>query len=822
MNLYQTAPVISTTTTPGRPPSSPLYYDYTEDFDIDDYNRPEMQDPPPQFRIEKTIPEDRPMSSGWQPNEDPDIAGPKTIFTERPKSSVAKSLSFQDSQKPSHDSTCGSHDGGNVFDGTQTRCKPRIALAGDSVANQSISDAKTRKVIRLSGLGLGAQELNRDVEEAFGLVSSPSFELVIPSATDDPHGEASSRLRNSSGCPFDGDADNDVHSPSTRTSVCSLNAHLKRFPAPPFAMGSLVGMELTPKETKIAYGKPATILSNLEMNTENLPAPPTALPAKDFMKSHYAEGITAPLGSTQLRTTGRGDSGNRSRSSHDDQVLHGTPQKTSKFLLNLLDESPLHRISALNITTNPLSSNRQPRNSRLHLGKSIKIRDHCGKATKLEAATLPVHGDTNVPNFSHQIPRKFMSRSEAPMLAPKPISPARQLKLKNSIPQLMKALPPLPPEPSILCLSPPQQLTATEGFLPYRLSPLITDSNSTSAEVTIEIAKPIAGTFHAKGVLRLPDLVALGSKPAITMNETRGDEETQAPLKLKLKMRSSTIIRPTSPPDSRPWNLEENYPWSGQKTPLGLPLSARDEKVENSKPPKFKLKITRASNSTLGTVRVNRNSTFGTKVSTGLHFRSPKDLFTPNAGLDGIFRQVSKHLHPRRNGVSSSRSSPDDKLMPPVYCGFKSVRPSAPEEYDIQPSPMSSVPLIPLDARSCFSEAGFKPPDRPNARKRLTDLRARVTVPYTSRVGSQSYDNITWKVRHRRPLPATPASDSHPNLPSGRSGTDFPRHRRFTIQAQKIKAKISPWFNVACSRISARVKSRHGTERAKEDQVHFR
>ncbi|KAK4165665.1 hypothetical protein QBC43DRAFT_368805 [Cladorrhinum sp. PSN259] len=37
-----------------------------------------------------------------------------------------------------------------------------------------------------------------------------------------------------------------------------------------------------------------------------------------------------------------------------------------------------------------------------------------------------------------------VDRSKTPMLAPQPISPARQLRLQNSVPQLMKALPPLP------------------------------------------------------------------------------------------------------------------------------------------------------------------------------------------------------------------------------------------------------------------------------------------------------------------------------------------------------------------------------------------
>ncbi|KAK0729155.1 hypothetical protein B0T21DRAFT_413251 [Apiosordaria backusii] len=38
----------------------------------------------------------------------------------------------------------------------------------------------------------------------------------------------------------------------------------------------------------------------------------------------------------------------------------------------------------------------------------------------------------------------IVGRSRTPMLAPHPISPARQLRLQNSVPQLMKALPPLP------------------------------------------------------------------------------------------------------------------------------------------------------------------------------------------------------------------------------------------------------------------------------------------------------------------------------------------------------------------------------------------
>ncbi|KAK3988085.1 hypothetical protein QBC44DRAFT_244442 [Cladorrhinum sp. PSN332] len=44
-------------------------------------------------------------------------------------------------------------------------------------------------------------------------------------------------------------------------------------------------------------------------------------------------------------------------------------------------------------------------------------------------------------------PGSVVDRSKTPMLAPHPISPARQLRLQNSVPQLMKALPPRPDGP---------------------------------------------------------------------------------------------------------------------------------------------------------------------------------------------------------------------------------------------------------------------------------------------------------------------------------------------------------------------------------------
>lgn len=811
VNLYQPAPTHTNTTTPGRiPPPSPLYYDYTEDFDIDDYNRPELQDPPPQFRIEKTIPEDRPVSSGWQLKDNSEIAGSKTVSTERLISSLVKPQNVQDQQRTSYEICRNSLSNGNVFDAAET-LKLETPSTDNSLVDSPVRNTRDKKVIRLSRLGLGAQELNRDVEQAFGLGSSPSFELAIPS-TDNMHVEVYGDIQNRSGSNLDG-TDNDLDSQSARTSSYSLNTHLQRFPTPPLAINSPGLQNLRAKsELSISFETTPIVHNKTEPSpTSSLISGPALIP-KDLVKLHHWGGVNSPPESKKMRTVDSEDSSSNPRTSHDTQTLRDTPQKSSKLLLSLLDDSPLHKLSTLN-RTNKLSSSQQAKNGRTQLEHSIRLRDHRGKARRMETATLPIYGDPDVPNFSHQIPRKLMSRSESPMLAPKPISPARQLKLKNSIPHLMKTLPPLPAEHPIRGLSPPVQLTSLPVALPCQFSPLIPESMSPPVEGLEEISSFSTGNSNTHSVSLVPESLGIAADHA-RVTDTASVLEAQPPLKFRLKMRNSATLRPTSPPDSRPWNLEESYPWAKQKTSAGThpPLRVHDERPYNHKPPKFKLKVTRASNSTLGTVRVKRDSAGDTKHSTGLHLPSPKDLFTPNSGFDGMFRQVSKHLYPRREIVKSETESPRDGAL---FVGTpERIVSSTTERKVTQASPKpSATPSTPLDARSCFSEASSKGPDWPNVRKRLTNLRDRITVPYNSRTGSQSYDDLTWRGRSGIPLHATPASVSHSEFPSSRLSTEFRRSKRFAdkIRTQKLIVKVSEWFNGARSRLSGRVKSRFGT-----------
>ncbi|KAI1120922.1 hypothetical protein F5Y10DRAFT_289134 [Nemania abortiva] len=84
-------------------------------------------------------------------------------------------------------------------------------------------------------------------------------------------------------------------------------------------------------------------------------------------------------------------------------------------------------------------SGKGPETSKPETGYSPQFRRHRRNHAVLRISTTDLpRGD----NEGH--PHIAPTCSTAPLMSPKPISPARQLKVKNSIPKLMKALPPLP------------------------------------------------------------------------------------------------------------------------------------------------------------------------------------------------------------------------------------------------------------------------------------------------------------------------------------------------------------------------------------------
>ncbi|KFY79579.1 hypothetical protein V499_01451 [Pseudogymnoascus sp. VKM F-103] len=131
---------------------------------------------------------------------------------------------------------------------------------------------------------------------------------------------------------------------------------------------------------------------------------------------------------------------------------------------------------------------------------------------------------------------------------------------------------------------------------------------------------------------------------------TMNDSETQVGpttqhffSKFRLKTRASTVRAKASPPVTRRRDLDGIYPLDERRRDVQLTGSLR--KPVNSAP-KLKLKVARASVSSLGTVRINREAAVQADLG-GPEVLSPEDLFTPPARFASLFRQVSRHFRPK-------------------------------------------------------------------------------------------------------------------------------------------------------------------------------
>lgn len=845
VNQCQAAPALSTITTPGNAhPPSPLYYDYTEEFDIDDYDRPGGSDPPPQFLIEKTIPEDRPLSSGWPSKQFRDISNPGTFYVgEYSSSSPSKRL---DLPGGCTDHRLASVSIDNAIDSTRSGGSSSLAHNADTLKHKPANNSRDTTVLRLPRVGYGAQELNNHVDEVFGLVPSPSINLSDTSETKYTDSRDAKTLPISDNRASDGA---DIELQSTRTSSYSFNTHLQQFPPPPVAINPAqihILEVIGTRNPKIALGHDED--SSLSPITSSIPSQCEKLARLDL--NGGVKRSSPPQRSASTRATPEisnigiqikksvADMQNLSptlrhsvlsQRMHTNETKCDNMEKASRLPLTPPNELLLEDASSAHRTEFTISSSDQPGNGKRQNAiykKAVIWGDHRTRGRRMETATVPSSRENDSLVFDHPISGRLMSRSESPLLAPKPISPARQLKLKNSIPQLMKALPPLPPEQSAQSVSPNFQRYSCEAELPGRLSLVKPEGISAMAEDTPEVfirpTNPVP--IYAK---QAPIAVELNSQPEGTTpqdSEECSPSTSAQPLpKLKLKPRNSAMLRPSSPPHSRPWNLEESYPWSSQYVNVSLPSMAQADKPNTSKPPRFKLRITRASNSTLGTIRVNRDSSIDSKTSGGLYLRNPVDLFTPNSGLDGIFRQVSRHLHSRRESVNDNNIiSPDYNVERPISDQNGGNLPSILSLNDVQDSSTSSTtPLNPPDARSCFSDDSSKPNGRHDLRRRLSNFRARITVPYSNRLGSQSYDDITWRDRNGSGPSVPSPTRSQTDLSSSRMIAEVRRSRRLThrMRTLRFRAKVSEWFRGARTVIAARVKSRNTTGKAVDEGV---
>ncbi|ORY65957.1 uncharacterized protein BCR38DRAFT_511578 [Pseudomassariella vexata] len=226
---------------------------------------------------------------------------------------------------------------------------------------------------------------------------------------------------------------------------------------------------------------------------------------------------------------------------------------------------------------------------------------------------------------SGDFPRLTPSCSETPLISPKPISPARQLKVKNSIPQLMKALPPLPGEPGYVQPSTPPT-TGDEDDVAEVLAPFSFASSDTS------------------NVFRGPNKTQF---PTNSMCDG-GNRLSSLPKKLpKIRLRpKEAIYSRTNPRDSRPWNSDSNYPWCSHSPEIEHESEDGNDNSLASAKRKFRLRGSRSvgGGSPSPTTVRRHPAARGSEIVASLARQQAKDLFSLPSGLSSAFREVSRKL----------------------------------------------------------------------------------------------------------------------------------------------------------------------------------
>lgn len=813
----------STATTPGKIASSPLYYDYTEDFDVDEYIRTGPLD---HFSINGTIPEDHPLTQNISLIDAPEL-------DELQASSIAfgvRSSSLPDprqlrwiqnqpqqsSQDPEGKATSSEKPAPSQSTATTESATVPIATEGPALDDGS----PNRRSVRVIGACLPD-----NIDEADGLVHDRSQgNLDLKAAT-----EGVTRRKSFQRAAEQGGKENlAVNQKSRPYRSADSEPELYRRD-----LGSLVNRTAVVNRSDPTAGLSDPLQDVSGQASTKYPSfgKEFVKPEPGFNKRFGVNDISAVTESKRTSAFSSLDGG------LDELALLVSVQEKSSQMFSADDSLPYQRrqrrvrtdIEKLDsIACDDLSPG-----ARIPSTSDLYSRINLESMTNVSARNLmnslqqssqqqPIpeianFNETVFPNFSHQVPRKLLSRTEAPLLAPKPISPARQLRLKNSVPELMKTLPAAPANLSIQAVSPLKDLLYPETELLRHFSPLIPEESNPPIPEADSALTPIQNfpTNRWKGKGKAVEPVELDSRP-IPLEEIpahRDEDHNESPPKLRLKIRSSVL---------RPMNLTgDDYPWlDPSSNPAPPALLQEIQKPESPpQPPKFKLRVTRASESIDdGTVRIKRNSA-DPNSSEELYFPSSKDLFTPPYGFDDIFRKVSQQLHAHQ-GSKSEDHLYEEAFDESSALTSKAIPSAQLANSDSQTPHLPATKIDPFHQSSPFEVHSLSKGGSPQSqdqkkplRKRWSNLRARKTVPYLRRNASQSCDDLVWRERPAGGTNTLQAAKSTANLHEAYETTGSLRRTEHKFHAHRLRAKVSQWFKDARSAITARMKVRSSSGR---------
>ena len=171
----------------------------------------------------------------------------------------------------------------------------------------------------------------------------------------------------------------------------------------------------------------------------------------------------------------------------------------------------------------------------------------------------------------------------------------------------------------------------------------------------------------------------------------------------------------SSRPASRPWNLESSYPWNHQAPELevSMPQPPSDSDTQADEVPQFKLKIHRASSLTAGTSKV--------KEGPRLSETNERPSALSHEHREGPALQRKKH--PNLSVLPGQNNSSHDMIH------SSRQRTRFVDTFETQSPTISLIPPSPnYEARSFFSDDSSRVGKKGTLRKRFSDFRARAAA----------------------------------------------------------------------------------------------
>ena len=282
---------------------------------------------------------------------------------------------------------------------------------------------------------------------------------------------------------------------------------------------------------------------------------------------------------------------------------------------------------------------------------------------------------------------------------------------------------------------------------------------------------------------------------------------------LALNLQTPTLEHDGSPECSSSYNSVGSCLLSSRH--FGTESTGGNEYNEYSKAdvPKFRLKITRPSDSILGTVRMNRMSADSKPLSV-LDLCDPRDLFTPTSGTGNIFRQVNQHFNAPRASSGSINSQIKWEQAPRL----------GPDSNKLPDNPPSSELNIlrhfaatdnPSDEQSFFSDDSSRMYGKRKLKKRLSSLRVRVGNPHSAKTGPHNYDGApsydgvglrNWNCARHETFPVIRSADNL-HVADTKAMASYRHRLREKIHGGKWRERMSVWIRGTKSKIKAHMRS---------------